>query len=104
MLTASQLRGDSVRLERIEAGGMDYSGKLHIIDSAISSNSMVELAYENPNDPAGESIMVVGTPLGLEKLDGDSLLRIELIPQHEEKLFSVGKARLVKRIRGSVLR
>ena len=104
VLTASQLRGDSVRLERIEAGGMDYSGKLHIIDSAISSNSMVELAYENPNDPAGESIMVVGTPLGLEKLDGDSLLRIELIPQHEEKLFSVGKARLVKRIRGSVLR
>lgn len=104
ILTPAQLRGDSVRMERIEAGGMDFAGKLHIIDSAMSSNSMIELAYENPTDPSAESIMYVGSPLGVEKLDGDALVRVELIPQHEEKQFSVGKARLVKRIRGSVLK
>lgn len=104
ILTPAQLRGDSVRMERIEAGGMDFSGKVHIIEHAISSNNMVELEYENPNDPAGDSVVIVGNPLGTEKLDGDALIRIELIPQHEEKLFSIGKARLVKRIRGSVLK
>lgn len=104
ILTPEQLRGDSVRFECLEAGGMDFAGKLRIIESAMSTNSMLELAYENPHDPTGESIVVVGQPLETEKLDGDVLLRIELIPQHEEKLFSVGKARLVKRIRGSILR
>ena len=75
-----------------------------MVKIAMSTNSMLELAYENPHDPTGESVVVVGQPLETEKLDGDVLLRIELIPQHEEKLFSVGKARLVKRIRGSILR
>ncbi|MBQ7157987.1 MAG: helicase-associated domain-containing protein [Treponema sp.] len=104
ILSPVQLRGDSVRLERIAASGMDFSGKVHIIESAISSNSMVELEYENPNDAEGEGIMIVGNPLNVEKLDDDALIRIELIPQHEEKLFSIGKARMVKRIRGSVLK
>ncbi len=104
ILTPLQLRGDSVRLERIEASGMDFSGKIHIIDNAMSSNSMVELEYENPGDADGDAVVIVGNPLGIEKLDGDALVRIEVVPQHEEKLFSIGRARLVKRIRGSVLR
>ena len=104
ILTPVQLRGDSVHLERIEASGMDFLGKVHIIEHAISSNNMVELEYENPNDPDGDSVVIVGNPLSTEKLDGDALIRIELIPQHEEKLFSIGKARLVKRIRGSILK
>ncbi len=104
ILTPEQLRPDSVRLERVEASGMDFSGKVHIIESAISSSSMVELEYENPNDMAGEGVMIVGNPLSVEKMENDALIRIELIPQHEEKLFSIGKARMVKRIRGSVLR
>ena len=64
---------------------------------------MVELAYENPNDTTGVGVVIVGNPLAVEKFDTDALIRIELIPQHEEKLFSIGKARMVKRIRGSVL-
>ena len=104
ILSPEQLRADSVRLERVMAGGMDFSGKVHIIESAISSSSMVELEYENPNEPAGEGVIVVGNPLSVEKMENDALIRIELIPQHEEKLFSIGKARMVKRIRGSVLR
>ncbi|MBQ3966344.1 MAG: hypothetical protein II684_05885, partial [Treponema sp.] len=104
ILSPQQLRADSVRLERVMAGGMDFSGKVHIIESAISSSSMVELEYENPNEPDGEGVIVVGNPLSVEKMENDALIRIELIPQHEEKLFSIGKARMVKRIRGSVLR
>ena len=64
----------------------------------------MELEYENPNEPDGEGVIVVGNPLSGEKMENDALIRIELIPQHEEKLFSIGKARMVKRIRGSVLR
>ena len=107
VLDPVQLRGESVRLERLEAGGMDYAGKIHVIDSAITSNSMVELEFEHPavaTESDGGPVIYMGVPLALEKQGSDAFIRIELIPQHEEKLFSIGKARHVKRIRGSVLR
>ena len=103
-----QLRGESVRLERLEAGAMDFAGKIHVIDSAINSHSMVELEFDPANagivDAGTEPVVYMGNPLSLEKQGGDAFVRVELIPQHEEKLFSIGKARHVKRIRGSVLR
>ena len=104
VLTPAQLRGDSVRLEQTKAGGMDFVGKVRVVENALAEHNMVELEYENPDDPAGAPLVIMGNPLGMEKCDGDSLVRVETLPGHEEKLLSVGKARLVKRIRGSVLR
>ncbi len=98
------MRGDSVRLEQTQAGAMDFFGKVRVIENALDSGSMVTLEYENSDDPAGAGIVIVGNPLGMEKHDGDSLVRVEVIPDHAEKLLSVGKARFVRRIRGSVLK
>ncbi|MDE7228425.1 MAG: helicase-associated domain-containing protein [Treponemataceae bacterium] len=104
ILHPAQLRGDSVRLEQTQAGAMDFFGKVRVIENALGSGSMVALEYENPDDSAGAGIVFVGNPLGMEKHGGDSLVRMEVIPGHEEKLLSVGKARFVRRIRGSVLK
>lgn len=103
ILNSSQLRSDSVRLEKIEAGGMDYNGKVHVIEGAITSNSIIELEYDDPSSPDG-SLIVMGTPLALEKLENDTLVRLRMEPSKTEEMHSVGKARFLKRVRGSVLK
>lgn len=96
ILSPVQLRADSVKYERIEAGGMDFSGKLHIIEGSISNNSMVELQFDDRT--------IVGIPLSVNKTGSDATVLMEVMPERNEKLISIGQAKFVKRIRGSVLR
>lgn len=95
ILSPVQLRVDSVKFERIEASGMDYSGKVHIIEGSISNNSMVELHFDDR--------IIVGIPLSVTKTGTDANVLLDVMPDHVEKLLSIGQAKLVKRIRGSVL-
>ena len=96
ILTPTQLRADSVKFERIEAGGMDFSGKLHIVEGSISNNSMVELQFDTQ--------VIVGVPLSVSKTGNDATVLMEVMPDRDEKVLSIGQAKFVKRIRGSVLR
>ena len=45
ILTKEQLKVESVRFEKTESFGMDYAGKIHIIENAIVSNSFIEICY-----------------------------------------------------------
>ncbi len=103
VLSTDQLRGDSVRFELREATGMDFSGKVHVIDSAIMGKNMVELEYDNPSNISGDSIIIVGTPLSIEKNELDSVVHIIVEPEHEEHTYSIGQAKFVKKMRGSVI-
>ena len=96
ILSPVQLRADSVKYERIEAGGMDFSGKLHIVEGSISNNSMVELQFDDR--------VIVGIPLSITKTGTDATVLMEVMPDRDEKVLSIGQAKFVKRIRGSVLR
>lgn len=96
ILSPVQLRADSVKYERIEAGGMDFSGKLHIIEGSISNNCMVELQFDDR--------VIVGVPISITKTGSDASVLMEVMPERAEKLLSIGQAKFVKRIRGSVLR
>ncbi len=98
VVNPSQLRAESVRFERVEASGMDYSGKVHVIEHAISNGSLIELLYDGMSQP------IVGEPLSLEKTNGDAIIHLRLVPSSEEKTYSVSKANLVKRIRGSIFK
>ncbi len=103
ILTPQQLNADSVKLEQIEANGMDYQGKVHVAESAITQNMMLELEFDDKKMPDGVAI-IVGTPVSVEKNPVDSVVHMIVEPEHEEKTFSLGQARNVKRIRGAVLR
>lgn len=103
ILTPQQLNADSVKLEQIEANGMDYQGKVHVAESAIQQNMMLELEFEDQNADGGIAV-IVGTPVAVEKNSFDSAVRMIVEPEHQERSFSLGHARNVKRIRGSVLR
>lgn len=91
-----QLRADSVRPEKIEAVGMDFLGKIHVIEHAIASCSLVELAYDG--------IMYLGLPQHIEKQTGDSIVKMEIQPEKIDKIFSIGRAQRVKRIRGPIFK
>lgn len=103
ILTPQQLNADSVKLEQIEANGMDYQGKVHVAESAISQNMMLELEYDDKKEKDG-IVMIVGTPVSVEKNSIDSVVHLVVEPEHKEMTFSLGQARNVKRIRGSVLK
>lgn len=96
-----QLRSDSVRMEKIEAGGMDFLGKIHVIEYAIATGSMIEFYYDEKG--SGKKI-IIGQPLGIDKQQNDASVRIRKEPDYMIVEMSIAKASLVKRIRGSIFK
>lgn len=100
---STQLRSDSVRPEKIEAFGMDFLGKIHVLESAIAFSDLVEI-----NSAGG---IVTGFPVKIEKSAGDAILVLQsddvknadIKNGTESQKISVAQARSVKRIRSSVL-
>lgn len=102
VLCKEQLKPTSVRLECIEASGMDYQGKIHVAESAITQNMMLSLEYDDKNAPGGIATFI-GTPLSVEKNSIDSFVHIVVEPDKMERTFSIGAAKNVRRVRGSLL-
>ena len=91
-----QLRPDSVRPEKNEASGMDFLGKIHVIEHALASDSMLEVTYDGT--------VYLGQPLGLEKQTGDAMLRMLVHPELEHVDFSVARSQVIRRIRGAIFK
>lgn len=91
-----QLKPVSVRPEKNEASGMDFTGKIYVIEHAISSKNLLQIKYNDEQ--------YLGMPKNLVKQNGDIFVTLILEPQKEEKTFSVGHAQNVKRIRGSIFK
>lgn len=70
IIDENQLLTKNLHTEILEASGADYSGKMHVIESAISTNSMIELEVR------GMPGIIVGYPDSLNKKspDGDFCL------------------------------
>ena len=101
ILSPDQLRGSTVHAENLEASGMDFLGKIRLIESAITSKDMVELIIQSDKD-AEKQQTYLGTPLHLTKETGDALLHMQLEPSKEMKTFPVSQASNVKLIRTSL--
>ena len=98
ILTPSQLNPESVRVEKVEARGMDFLGKVRIAEYAITSGSLLEIAYDEKEGNRA----ILGRPVSTEKRTGDVYLKIVTEPDHALETVSIGKAVLVRRIRGSI--
>lgn len=96
VISESQLRPDSVRPEKNEASGMDFLGKIHIIERAVASESLLNIQYE------GETYLV--QPVRVEKQNGDALLKGILQPAGTDFNFQIGRVQYIKRIRGPVFK
>ncbi len=91
-----QLRADSVRPERMEASGMDFLGKVHVVEHGIAADSVLRITLDG-------TAYLVG-PLQLSKENGDTVLKAVLVPGGEEKLFSIARCQSIKRIRGAIFK
>ena len=95
IINSSQIKNGSVRIEVYEAGGMDYSGKIHLINTAISSKSMLEISVPC-DDGSGKIQTFFGLPQLLTKAEDSAVVRITTEPEKEERVFSVGRIILIK--------
>lgn len=103
ILTPAQLNRNSVKLEQIEANGMDFQGKVHVAESAITQNMMLELIYDDENLESGK-LVILGTPISIEKNPIDIFVKMIVEPEKEERSFSIKRAKNIRRLRGYVLK
>jgi hypothetical protein len=97
-LSPAQLDPDSVRVEKLEARGMDFLGKIRIAEYALATGSLLEIVLDEKDGTRS----ILGRPVTTEKRTGDVLLRLSLEPEGSIETVSLGKAILVRRIRGSI--
>lgn len=100
LLIPEQLQGPSVKMEQYEASGMDFVGKVHVADQAIHQNNLLKLTYLRQDK---EMQVVIGRPVELQKIQGDSLVVLQMDQESQKfSTFSLGQAQLVRRIQGSI--
>lgn len=99
LLIPEQLQGSSVRMEQLEASGMDFVGKVHVAEQALAHSALLRLTYIRQG---GEPQTVTGVPVALQKKQGDALVIIQGQDGQELGAYSLGQAHSVRRILGSI--
>ena len=98
ILSENQLKTAAVRTEILEADGMDFSGKVHLIEAAVKDEDMMELQMPTA-DGKGNFFTIVGHPLGISKQPGEAVMRFEVEPTKEIENFLVSRITHLRRLR-----
>lgn len=101
IITEEQLKPETVRLEILEIDGMNYAGKIRLIETAISSGDSIELTIPADNN-SSRLLTYLGKPLMVSKHTNDALVRMQLDPDKEIRFFSISKATTIKLIKTSI--
>lgn len=88
------------RLEKAEARGLDFSGKVRIVEMALTSGH--DLLEIHTRDAEGQPVVSLVIPLSLERTGKDYYLKGETAQSHTSFTGYVGKMSLIKRIRTSL--
>lgn len=79
IISENQLKTTSVRIEILETDGMDYAGKVHLIEAAIENSELIEIQVPTMGlrqaDQKTKFVNFVGKPLHLIKNEGEILLQ-----------------------------
>lgn len=74
IISEERLRSASVDGEKREVSGLDFLGKMHLAETAITGQHHLEVHFD---DQAGMRI-VEGLPISIEKTDSDALLSMQV--------------------------
>ncbi|MCQ2612251.1 MAG: hypothetical protein MJ183_01450 [Treponemataceae bacterium] len=96
IVTPAQLRPDSVRPEKTEASGMDYLGKIHVVEHALASQSLLEVTIDG--------VLYLVNPISISKENGEAILLAKMADNGEEKHFLIARTQKIKRIRGPIFK
>jgi hypothetical protein len=97
VLCEAQLRDASVRYRKLEARGLDFTGKTVIAKQAIVLQSPMELVLPGKN---GKRIF--GMPMALEKENDESVLVISSLGEGDILRIPLGKISHLRRIKKSL--
>ncbi len=93
VLSKDQLVPASVHFEKIEATGMDYIGKIHVAENAISSGNLVEI---DVSDVKG---LIVAKPVAIINKTDNARLKILTVPDESELELPIAHFRRIKKLR-----
>lgn len=93
VLSKDQLVPASVHFEKIEATGMDYIGKIHVAENAISSGNLVEI---DVSDVKG---LIVAKPVAIINKTDNARLKILTVPDESELELPIARFRRIKKLR-----
>lgn len=108
IVSEAQLKTTSIRTEILETDGMDYAGKVHLIEAAIDNSELIEIQIPSTNSENGQTKFVsfVGKPLHLIKNEREVLLNFKaesgLIPEKMDDdaiTLPVSRITYLKRLR-----
>jgi len=87
IITKEQLYGAPADNEVREVSGLDFLGKIHLAETAITDNSRLEVSI----DGASGRRIIMGIPIAIEKTEHDAVLMIqEDDTQYKEKISIAG--------------
>lgn len=106
ILTEEQLNPETVRVEILEADGINFTGKIRLLESAIQNGDSIEFSIPNEKD-SSRIEKILGLPLMLAKQTGDSLVKLAINnggDNCEIRFYSVSRATHIKIIRTSLFK
>ncbi len=97
IITESQLSAEAVRTEILEAEGMDFYGKLHLIDAAQKQGDLLEIQLPNSDGSKGYQT-IVGKPDTIIRSPTDAVLSLISEPDKELLQLYVSRMTHVRRL------
>ncbi len=89
----SQLCAPAIPLEKNSAQGMDYEGKLHVIDQAIKECEQIIFRLSK------KAKLVTGFPIGIDRNSFEDGVYLNVFVGKEQKEISIGKIEFVQRVK-----
>ncbi len=100
ILFADQLRGEVRSSYATEARGLDYLGKIRIIEQAISSGDMLEIVMRDTSNP--HRLLV--RPREVSRTGEDLMLRAVQEPEATAVKIRIRRISLIRRLSGTLIR
>ena len=97
ILSNEQLSNTAVRTEILEAGGMDFAGKVHLLEATVKDDDIVEITMPDPN--SNSFITLIGRCLEVSKQEGEAVARFEIEPEKEIKTSLVSRITNLRRLK-----
>ncbi|MBQ0002168.1 MAG: hypothetical protein KBT21_01390 [Treponema sp.] len=98
IVNPSQLNSNVIRIERISADGMDFNGKVYVVEQAIKNEENIELKFGQ------QGLVVFGLPVAVSRRHDEVYVEMNLIPENVIREYELGKASSIKRIRKNIYR
>lgn len=96
IVNSSQLCEVSIPLEIKAAQGLDYEGKVHVIEAAIKNDERILFRLSK------KSKLLSGLPVGIDRSNFEDGVYLNVLVGEEHREISIGKIEFVQRISGNI--